>query len=214
MGLAERRKRVNFKIMEKLYAFKTKLAILLISVVMILGGVMTAGADNHNGHESRYQAELDQLFSTLSESETLEEANAIITNIWQIWRTDTEDSVNIQMMRRGIGFMEQGDYINAEAMFTRIINRDNGFMEAWNKRATIRFMRGNLQGSVDDINEVLKLEPRHFGALSGLGMINIQRGDLQSALQNYQDILAINPLSPDANSLTLEIKLKLRGDPA
>jgi len=200
--------------MEKLYAFKTKLAILLITVVMILGGVMPAGADNHNSNESRYQAELDQLFSTLSESKTLEEANAIITNIWQIWRTDTEDSVNIQMMRRGIGFMEQGDYINAEAMFTRIINRDSGFMEAWNKRATIRFMRGDLEGSVDDINEVLKREPRHFGALSGLGMINIQRGDLQSALQNYQDILAINPLSPDANSLILEIKLKLRGDPA
>ena len=200
--------------MEKLYAFKTKLAILLITAVMILGGVVTAGADNHKGDESRYQAELDQLFSTLSESKTLEEANAIVTNIWQIWRTDTEDSVNIQMMRRGIGFMEQGDYINAEAMFTRIINRDSGFMEAWNKRATIRFMRGDLEGSVDDINEVLKREPRHFGALSGLGMINIQRGDLQSALQNYQDILAINPLSPDANSLILEIKLKLRGDPA
>ena len=200
--------------MEKLYAFKTKLAILLISAMMILVGIMPAGADNHNGNESRYKAELDQLFNTLSKSETLEEANATITNIWQIWRTDTEDSVNIQMMRRGIGFMEQGDYINAEAMFTRIINRDNGFMEAWNKRATIRFMRGDLQGSVDDINEVLKREPRHFGALSGLGMINIQRGDLQSALQNYQDILAINPLSPDANSLILEIKLKLRGDPA
>ena len=200
--------------MEKLYAFKTKLAILLITVVMILGGVMPAVADNHKSNESRYQAELDQLFSTLSESETLEEANATVTNIWQIWRTDTEDSVNIQMMRRGIGFMEQGDYINAEAMFTRIINRDSGFMEAWNKRATIRFLRGDLEGSVDDINEVLKREPRHFGALSGLGMINIQRGDLQSALQNYQDILAINPLSPDANSLILEIKLKLRGDPA
>ena len=200
--------------MEKPYAFKTKLAILLISAMMILGGIMPAGADNHNGNESRYKAELDQLFNTLSQSETLEEANATITNIWQIWRTDTEDSVNIQMMRRGIGFMEQGDYINAEAMFTRIINRDSGFMEAWNKRATIRFMRGDLEGSVDDINEVLKREPRHFGALSGLGMINIQRGDLQSALQNYQDILAINPLSPDANSLILEIKLKLRGDPA
>ena len=200
--------------MEKLYAFKTKLAILLITAVMILGEVMPATAENYSEAGSHYQAELDQLFSTLSESETLEEANAIITNIWQIWRTDTEDSVNIQMMRRGIGFMEQGDYINAEAMFTRIINRDNGFMEAWNKRATIRFMRGDLQGSVDDINEVLKREPRHFGALSGLGMINIQRGDLQSALQNYQDILAINPLSPDANSLILELKLKLRGDPA
>ena len=200
--------------MEKLYAFKTKLAILLISAMMILSGIMPAGADNYDGNESRYKAELDQLFNTLSQSETLEEANATITNIWQIWRTDTEDSVNIQMMRRGIGFMEQGDYINAEAMFTRIINRDNDFMEAWNKRATIRFLRGDLEGSVDDINEVLKREPRHFGALSGLGMINIKRGDLQSALQNYQDILAINPLSPDANSLILEIKLKLRGDPA
>ena len=175
---------------------------------------MPANAENLNETESRYQAELDQLFSTLSAAETLEESEKIITNIWQIWRTDTADSVNIQMMRRGIGFMEQGDYINAEAMFTRIINRDHDFAEAWNKRATIRYLMGNLDGSEDDIYEVLKREPRHFGALSGLGMIYLQRGQLQSALETYQDILTIHPMNPDANQLIPEIKLKLRGEPA
>ena len=200
--------------MDKLYAFISKLATGLIILMMVSGGVMPANAENHNETESRYQAELDQLFSTLSAAETLEESEKIITNIWQIWRTDTADSVNIQMMRRGIGFMEQGDYINAEAMFTRIINRDHGFAEAWNKRATIRYLMGNLDGSEDDINEVLKREPRHFGALSGLGMIYLQRGQLQSALETYQDILTIHPMNPDANQLIPEIKLKLRGEPA
>ena len=198
--------------MEKLYAFIRPMATGLM-MLMLAAGIMV-GAASHAQSESQYEKELNDLFSTLAQSETLEDSNAIITNIWQIWRTDTDDSVNIQMMRRGIGFMEQGDYINAEAMFTRIIDRDHDFMEAWNKRATIRYIMGNLLGSEEDIAEVLKREPRHFGALAGLGMINIQRGDLQTALEIYQNILVIHPMNPDANQLIPELKLKLRGDPA
>ena len=198
--------------MEKLYAFIRPMATGLM-MLMLAAGIMV-GAASQAQSESQYEKELNDLFSTLAQSETLEDSNAIITNIWQIWRTDTDDSVNIQMMRRGIGFMEQGDYINAEAMFTRIIDRDDDFMEAWNKRATIRYIMGNLLGSEEDIAEVLKREPRHFGALAGLGMINIQRGDLQTALEIYQNILVIHPMNPDANQLIPELKLKLRGDPA
>ena len=62
--------------------------------------------------------------------------------------------------------MEQGDLINAEAMFTRIIGRDDNFTEAWNKRATIRYIMGNLDGSEID-REVLKREPRHLEPSQG-----------------------------------------------
>ena len=194
--------------MTKPYAFIRRLA---TSLIMLTAVFISA---THSHADSQYKTELNNLFGALADAQSVDDANTIITNIWQIWRTDTEDSVNIQMMRRGIGFMEQGDYINAEAIFTRIINRDNDFMEAWNKRATIRYMMGNLNGSEQDIAEVLKREPRHFGALSGLGMINIQRGDLKSALKIYQNILTIHPLNTDANQLIPELKLKLRGDPA
>jgi tetratricopeptide (TPR) repeat protein len=87
-------------------------------------------------------------------------------------------------------------------------------MEAWNKRATVRYMRSNLAGSEEDIAEVLAREPRHFGALSGLAMIRLQRGQIMEALQIYRHILTINPFSPDALRLIPEIELQLRGDPA
>ena len=188
----------------------------MLRILATLVLVMTVMISNlrADDHTSRYAAELNGLFGNLAVSETLDDSNDIITRIWQLWTTDTKDSVNIQMMRRGIGFMETGDLPNAEAMFTLIINRDPNFMEAWNKRATIRYLLGNLKGSEDDIAEVLKREPRHFGAWAGLGMINIQRDDLPAALSIYNNILTIHPLNPDANRLIPEIELKLRGDPA
>ena len=181
------------------------------ALILIWGHVSIGFAETNS---SIYESELEDLFSRLAVAENLDDSQDIIMKIWQFWTTDTEDSINIQMMRRGIGYMEQGDLINAEAMFTRIIGRDDNFTEAWNKRATIRYIMGNLDGSENDIAEVLKREPRHFGALAGLGMINIQRGDLNTALDIYQQILVIHPFNPDANSIIPELKLKLRGDPA
>ncbi|MEC8122164.1 MAG: hypothetical protein VX113_09625, partial [Pseudomonadota bacterium] len=74
---------------------------------------------------------------------------------------------------------------NAERIFTEIISAHPTHAEAWNKRATVRFMRGDDKGSRSDIARVIDLEPRHFGALSGLGMINMLSGDLPAALQAF-----------------------------
>jgi len=118
------------------------------------------------------------------------------------------------LMRRGIGYMESSQLREAEAIFSQIINRDNEFSEAWNKRATVRFMLNDMNGSVQDIAQTLKREPRHFGALSGLGMIHTLDGNFKSAIAIYEQILTIHPLNPEAARVIPELKLKLRGDPA
>lgn len=176
--------------------------------------VMLAGQGQADDHSSRDQAGLDQLFAELATAASHDESQAIIQNIWAYWLIDTEDSRNIRMMRNGISFMQTMDLANAEDVFTRIITRDDSFMEAWNKRATIRYMMGDLDGSESDIAEVLKREPRHFGALSGLAMINIKRGDLLTALKLYEDILLIHPHNQDALKLIPELRKSLQGDPA
>jgi tetratricopeptide (TPR) repeat protein len=74
-----------------------------------------------------------------------------------------------------------------------LIDHAPKFAEAWNRRATINYITGKLDQSLSDIDKVLELEPRHFGALSGLGMIRKDRGDERGALEAFRDALAINP---------------------
>ena len=162
---------------------------------------------------SLYEGELSSLFISLADAEDETDAQIIITKIWQLWSSDTTDAKNLELMRRGIAFMETNNYSIAEKVFSRIIERDPTYMEAWNKRATVRYILSDLQGSADDIAEVLKREPRHFGALAGLGMIKIQAGEYADALSIYKDIQIIHPLNPDANRLVPELTLMLMGDP-
>ena len=70
---------------------------------------------------------------------------------------------------------------------------DPSFVEGWNKRATIRYMQGDFEGSLDDIREVLTRQPRHFGALSGKGMILFQKENYADALKVYSDLLKLDP---------------------
>ena len=177
--------------------------------LLMLAGLAHA---DHNG--SRDHASLDRLFADLAVAASDDESQAIVQDIWAYWLIDTDDSMNIRMMRNGIGLMQMMDLRNAEDTFTRVINRDENFTEAWNKRATIRYMMGDFDGSESDIAEVLKREPRHFGALSGLAMINIKRGDLQTALTLYENILLIHPRNRDALTLIPELRKTLQGDPA
>lgn len=72
-------------------------------------------------------------------------------------------------------------------------------------------MRGNDAGSRSDIARVIELEPRHFGALSGLGMINVRRGDLAGALQAFEAALRVNPHMPQAADIVVRLREQLRG---
>ena len=159
------------------------------------------------------ESQLETLFENLSTIESFDESQMIVNQIWQIWITNNDDATNLKMMRRGISFMDSGNFSIAEEVFTRIIKRDPSYTEAWNKRATVRYIMNDIRGSESDIYETLMREPRHFGAMAGLGMIRVQQGLLSDALTIYQDILKINPQSPDAVKMVPELETILRGDP-
>ena len=76
-----------------------------------------------------------------------------------------------------------------------LINEDPDFAEAWNKRATVYFMMGDFDKSMQDIIKTLELEPRHFGALDGMGLIFIHQGQYQQAIDVYDKMLEIFPFS-------------------
>jgi tetratricopeptide (TPR) repeat protein len=176
---------------------------------LIMAGAPAVRAEPIEGTE----AILSDLFNGLSDASTFDEAQHLSIQIWEIWVNNNDDASNLELMQRGINYMDSGNWTVAEEVFSQIIKRDPSYTEAWNKRATVRFLLEDMLGSERDIHEVLTREPRHFGALSGLGMIKIQQNSLEDALQVYRDILEINPYSLDAAMLIPELESALRGEP-
>ena len=101
-------------------------------------------------------------------------------------------------MQMGSARMNGQMYSEALLIYDRIIENFPDYAEAWNQRATLYYMVGNHDASIADIEKVLSLEPRHFGALSGLGLVYIQREELGKAKQAFEDLIAVHPNSPNA----------------
>ena len=112
------------------------------------------------------------------------------------------------LMQRGLAAMGQGDFILAESTFGDLVGENPDFTEAWNKRATIRFMMGKFEASRSDVFEVLDREPRHFGAISGLGMIYASGGARQRSA-SLQDLQRVFPASPEAQRYIPVLKRQL-----
>jgi Flp pilus assembly protein TadD len=142
----------------------------------------------------------------LSQSASPTVSASLIAKIWTRWTGEATNDAQRGLMQKGIQQMNAARFIQAEETFGALIGMNPDFMEAWNKRATVRYVLGDFNGSQDDINEVLSREPRHFGALSGLGLINIQRGDLENAIRAYEKVLQISPFSQDALGLLPELR--------
>jgi tetratricopeptide (TPR) repeat protein len=119
--------------------------------------------------------------------------------MWQIWSRSGDPETDA-LYRRGIDEMQQMRLDAALATFGEIIRSKPDFAEAWNKRATINFMLGRHAESLKDCAEVLKRNPIHFGALSGMTQIYIALGDPQRALDHYRRALKINPNLPNAEA--------------
>jgi tetratricopeptide (TPR) repeat protein len=178
--------------------------IIFLATAMLLLAYAPANADQTD-------PKLDKLFAALQTSLSNANAASLEREIWAIWtRYPDNQSINRQM-DRAIKMMNAGQLDDAEAMFSAIISRKPAFAEAWNKRATVRFFRGDDAGSANDILQVIKLEPRHFGALSGLGMIKVRGGDLQGALQAYRAAQRINPFLPNIEVIIDKLGQRLNG---
>ena len=155
--------------------------------------------------------QLDDLFIALQASPSETQAANIELEIWTRWGDHPYDPFANRQMKKGIELMNSRALGAAEDVFSRIINSHPDFAEAWNKRATVRFFRGNDTGSASDILQVIKLEPRHFGALSGLGMIRVRAGDFEGALKAYKAAQRMNPYLLQIKAIIDQLGKKLKG---
>ncbi|WP_438995893.1 tetratricopeptide repeat protein [Candidatus Puniceispirillum sp.] len=153
---------------------------------------------------------LNELFQSLQVT-TTSKARDIESKIWSLWVVHDSNPDATGMMRLGIQMMQANQLAEAGLVFSRLIDTQPDFAEAWNKRATVRYMLGDHDGSKADIVEVLEREPRHFGALSGLAMIHMQNGNLKGALNAYEAALLINPFMLNAQTMIDALKQKLQG---
>lgn len=135
---------------------------------------------------------LDGLFAQLRTVTGTLQARTIVQQIWQIWTTSDKPEVN-RLMSEGTDAMAAQDYKTALADFTRMIGIAPDFAEGWNKRATVLWLLDDFEGSMADIDKTLALEPRHFGALWGLGTIQAAQEHDEEAIATFERALAVNP---------------------
>lgn len=157
-------------------------------------------------------ARLDALFQRLKATTEEAEADGIEARIWQIWVRAGEGE-SARLMREGILAMSRRAYPEALARFDALVEHAPTFAEAWNKRATVHYLVGDYTASVADIVRTLELEPRHFGALSGLGLIYLELDEPAAALRSFEAALAINPHLEGARQQVEELRRSLSGRP-
>ena len=154
-------------------------------------------------------AKLDELFTGLLAADDAG-ADQIVTEIWIEWSKSGSPSIDL-LLQRGRAALAAGVPQVAIEHLTAAIDQDPAFAEAWNARATAYFQTGDLGPSVADIAHVLTLNPRHFGALSGLGMIFEELGKPAKALEAYKAALAVNPHMPDVKTSVERLEKDLAG---
>ncbi len=153
---------------------------------------------------------LPTLFDALSVADSEQQAAPIEAQIWALWTSSGEPGID-QLMALGLSAMGVQDYPQSLAAFGQIIEQKPDFAEGWNKRATVHYLMGNYQRSTEDIEHVLSLEPRHFGALSGLGLIALAVGEPEQALAAFEAALMIHPNMAGADTHIRALRDKLKG---
>ena len=136
---------------------------------------------------------MDQLFEQLRKSNNASIALEIELKIWSIWSTHPTQKKLTQSLAKGSDLMSKGELEAAYKIFSAIINSTPDWAEGWNKRATVLYLMGRYHDSLNDIDEVLKRESRHFGALSGQGLVQIKLKNYEKAIKSYQAVQKIYP---------------------
>ena len=136
--------------------------------------------------------QLNKLFNELK----INNATAVYgteQKIWEIWSTHPTDQLLTTRLAEGSKLVRNEQLVNAVDIFTEVIKKDPTWAEAWNKRATVLYLLGDYQSSQNDIDKVLKLEKRHFGALAGQGLVNIKLENYEKAIKSYEKAQEIYP---------------------
>lgn len=170
-------------------------------MVMMLGFAMqfatqfAARAEEIDQAPAQTQTQiLDQLFTELADPAN-ENWQYTEQNIWIQWSKSGSAAMDL-LLERGRKSISAGDYVGAIEHLTALIDHDPDFAEGWNARATAYFQAGLFGPSIDDVRHVLLLNPRHFGAMAGLGMMLEEMDKPKDALAAYEAARAIHPRQP------------------
>lgn len=175
-----------------------RLAGALVALLLLLPAGLAAGQKDMR---------LGPLFERLKGVSSPGEAQVVEMLIWQIW-TEAGDPATDSLMQLGLAAMQNGDLPGALSLFDAVTSRAPEFAEGWNKRATVFYMMGAYDRSAEDVARVLALEPRHFGALSGLGLINLQREREDAAIAAFEQALKVNPHMPGVRENLEQLRKK------
>ena len=137
-------------------------------------------------------ARLVELFSSLGAIENVSKASVFESKIWSIWMEHHDPEVE-RTMFQGLEALKLQLFKKAFGHFSILIKLAPDYAEGWNKRATVLYLMGRFKESEADVIKTLELEPRHFGALSGQGLIRIALEDWSGAVYSLESALKINP---------------------
>ena len=155
---------------------------------------------------------LNQLFEQLKKSNNASLAFEIEMKIWSIWSKHPTQEKLTQSLAKGSELMTGGQLESAYKIFSTIIDSAPNWAEGWNKRATVLYLMGRYYDSLNDIDEVLKLESRHFGALSGQGLVQIKLGNYEKAIKSYQAVQKIYPSIRAAKVMIPQLKKLIKDE--
>ena len=143
--------------------------------------------------QSSQESILNNLFNQLEKVNNSKSATLLEEKIWSIWNKHPTNNKLTERLEFGTELMQHGDYNYALKVFDNIIVTDPKWSEAWNKRATVYFLMSQFTNSLNDIDKVLNIEPRHFGALSGQARIFMKLQKYEKAIKSIEGALKFYP---------------------
>ena len=156
------------------------------------------------------EVQLNMLFNQLKQSKNEFVAQEVEQKIWKVWSTHPKNKKLTLMLAEGSSLVNDRQFKKAILIFSKVIDLDPSWAEAWNKRATVMYMIGEFQKSQQDINKVLELENRHFGALAGQGLVNIELKNYEKAIKSYENAQKIYPLMKSPDKMINQIKILIK----
>ena len=165
-----------------------------------------------NANSEERELELNKLFNQLKNNSNASMAFDVEIKIWNIWSTHPSQENLTQLLADGSNLMTQHKLNKAYETFSKVISLDPNWAEGWNKRATVLYMLGRYEESQEDINEVLKLEKRHFGALSGQGLVQIELKNYERAINSYKEVQKIYPSMQSSKIMIPQLKELIKSE--
>lgn len=153
---------------------------------------------------------LDLLFERLLSASSKEESRAVEETIRGVWLDSGSASIDL-LMSRGFDALRDENYDRAYFYFDEVVTLAPDFAGGWDKRAAVHYIREDYAEALRDIEQVLRLEPRHYQAMAGLGVILEELGDKKGALEAFRRALALNPWLSDLTDRIAPLEREIEG---